>query len=89
MSTITDTTASKVIRRYAIEPQETTINGHRVDVPAPFEVALRYSEADIVTLQRDSQAALGEAIDFARRRGMLPKGVAADVVCVRETLRRA
>lgn len=80
---------NKVIRRWAITPINTTINGHRVDVAECIEVALRHTELEAANLHRESKAAVNEALDFARRRGMLPKGVEASAVCILESLRRA
>lgn len=90
MSTITESPRNKVVRHFVITPHEAHVNGHTVSVDEPFEVELRYSEADIVTLHRDSEQSLGEAIEFARKNGKLPRAiVTATAACVRERLRRA
>lgn len=95
MSTLVDFTdviaspENKVIRVYAIEPTQRSVNGHNAALPEPCEVALRYQEADIVSLHRDSTEAAAEALRFARKRGVFPAGVDATVTCTRETLRRA
>lgn len=88
--TYVESPTNKVVRHFLITPQNGSVNGHIVSAPDPFEVELRYGEDEIVTLHRDSEQSLGEAIEFARRSGKLPKAiVTATAECVRERLRRA
>lgn len=85
MSTIVESPVNRVIRRYAITPG--TVQGRKV--ANDVVVSLRYTEDEALFLHRESKAAVNEALDFARRRGMLPKGIEAEAVCVLESLRRA
>lgn len=84
-TTIVEAPCNKVLRRYAITPG--TIQGRKL--AEDCEVVLRYSELDAINLHRDATEAAAEALRFAAKKGMVPKGIDADVVCVRETLRRA
>lgn len=83
--------AKPVVRHFTITPDmPTTVNGHAVDIIEPFEVELSFTEAEIKAVQRDSAESLGEAIEFARKRGMLPPEViTANAVCTRERMKKA
>jgi hypothetical protein len=88
-TTVIDAPATKVIRLYAITPDvPESVNGRKQPAASAFTIGLRYSELEAARLHRDSAEAAAEALKLARRRRDLPEGTDANVVCIRETLRR-
>lgn len=80
---------NKVIRVYSLSPRSVDgmVNGHRPG--HTVTIGLRYTEEEAKNLHRDSAEAAAEAVRLAvRRRDLLPT-TEVDVVCTRETLKRA
>lgn len=80
-----------VVRHYTVTPDmPASVNGHKVEIIDPFEVQLSFTDAETISLHRDSAEAISEVIEFARKRGLLPRSVVtANAVCTRERLKKA